>query len=216
MLFRTGSLITLVLALCACDQVGSINQPIHVEANQTVGHRSTVNGSIRLDPNAHAGALETVNGSITLAEGSTAQSVETVNGALDLGAHAKVTGAANTVNGSITLAKGAEIGGEASNVNGDVRLDAAHIGGGIETVSGDITIGTDSRVEGGIRIRTSKGWFNFTGTGKPRIVIGPRAVVEGDMEFGRAVVLLVSDSAKISKVTGATPTMFSGDQPPAG
>lgn len=205
----------LLFALSACNGVEGINEPIRIEASKTVGDQSTVNGSIRVDKDAHAGALTTVNGSITLADGSSAKSLQTVNGALELGANAKVSGGATTVNGSIKLAHGAEVGGKVSNVNGDIRLDAAHVGAGIGTVAGDITVGADSHVEGGIQIGKSGGLFNFGSDSKPRIVIGQRAVVEGELEFGRDVVLLVSDSARIGTVTGATPTMFSGDQPPA-
>ena len=48
---------------------------------------------------------------------------------------------------------------------------------------------------------------------KPRIVIGPHAVVQGKMTFKREVELYVSDSATIAAIEGATPTKFSGDQP---
>ncbi len=203
-----------LFALSACNLEG-INEPIQVSASQTVGDQTTVNGSIRVDKDARAGALTTVNGSITLADGSTAKSLTTVNGAIELGANAKTSGDATTVNGSIKLAHGAEVGGKVSNVNGDLQLDAAHVGDGIETVTGNITVGADSRVEGGIHIHKSGGLFNFGSDSKPRIVIGPRAVVEGDLTFGRDVVLLVSDSARIGTVTGASPIKFSGDQPPA-
>ena len=93
-------------------------------------------------------------------------------------------------------------------------LDNAHVAGGIETVGGDITIGADSHVEGGILVDKPGGWFNFNSNSRlPRVVIGPHAVVQGTLEFRREVVLQVSDSAQIGPVKGATPVKFSGDAP---
>jgi hypothetical protein len=112
----------------------------------------------------------------------------------------------------VRLGKGANVSGHVSNVNGRFTLDAAHIGGGIETVSGDIEIGADSRVEGGIVVDRQHGWFNW-GNRKPRIVIGPHAIVAGTLEFRREVDLFVSDSATIGKVTGASAQKFFGDHP---
>jgi hypothetical protein len=48
---------------------------------------------------------------------------------------------------------------------------------------------------------------------KPRVVIGPGAVVEGKINFRRAVDLYVSDKAKIGAVEGATAKTFTGDKP---
>jgi len=112
----------------------------------------------------------------------------------------------------VRLAKGAEVTGHASNVNGRFVLEAAHIGGGIETVSGDIEIGADSHVEGGIVVDKPHGW-SWGKQRNPRIVIGPRAVVQGTLEFRREVELYVSDSAKVGTITGAKAQSFSGDQP---
>jgi hypothetical protein len=90
-------------------------------------------------------------------------------------------------------------------------LDAAHVAGGIGTVSGDITVGANSRVEGGILVDKSHSWFSNSHT--PVIVIGPHAVVQGTLEFKREVVLKVSDSAQIGPVKGATAVKFSGATP---
>ena len=171
-----------------------------------------VNGSIRIEGNQQAGNLETVNGSIRLGDGVSATSVETVNGGAELGADARISGSIETVNGSIVLGNRAEVNGRVENVNGRIALDAAHVGGGIVTVSGDVEIGADSRVEGGLRVDKPSGWFNWKDR-KPRIVIGPRAVVDGPLEFRREVELYVSDSARIGTVSGATAQKFSGDHP---
>ena len=105
-----------------------------------------------------------------------------------------------------------DVGGRVENVNGRIALDAAHVGGGISTVSGDIEIGADSRVEGGLLVDKPSGWFNWKDR-KPRVVIGPRAVVDGTLEFRREVELYVSDSARIGTVSGATAQPFAGDHP---
>jgi hypothetical protein len=44
-------------------------------------------------------------------------------------------------------------------------------------------------------------------------VIGPGAVVKGELRFEREVRLYVSDTATIGNVVGATPVKFSGDRP---
>jgi hypothetical protein len=48
----------------------------------------------------------------------------------------------------------------------------------------------------------------------PRVVIGPRATVAGVLRFKREVKLLVSESATIGPVVGATPVLFATEQPP--
>ncbi len=136
----------------------------------------------------------------------------TVNGSITLGEASKVSGDVSAVNGSIRLARGAEVGGKLGNVNGAIVLDAAHVAGGLATVSGDISVGENSRVEGGILIDKQNGWFNFNSR-KPVVVIGPHAVVQGTLEFRREVELKVSDSAQIGPVKGATVEKFSGATP---
>ena len=108
--------------------------------------------------------------------------------------------------------QGAEVAGKASNVNGRISLDGAHVGGGIETVSGDIEIGANSRVEGGLLVEKPHGW-SWGKSKNPRIVIGPHAVVDGTLDFRREVDLYVSDSAHVGTINGATANKFSGDHP---
>jgi cytoskeletal protein CcmA (bactofilin family) len=105
------------------------------------------------------------------------------------------------------------VSGRLSTVNGAIQLDAAHVGGGIETTNGDIEIGPNSRVEGGILVEEDHSWFSF-GTPKiPRVVIGPGAVVKGTLRFKREIKLYVSDRATIGAVEGATANKFSGEHP---
>ncbi len=192
--------------------VDKINGSIQIESGQQAGDLSTINGSIRIADGASAAKVSTVNGSIKVGRQATVDSLETVNGGLDLGEGARVAHTIEAVNGSVTLGKGTDVAGHVSNVNGRFTLDAAHVGGGLETVSGDIEIGANSRIEGGLLVDRQSGWFNW-GNRKPRIVIGPHAVVEGKLEFRREVELLVSDSATVGEIVGATPQRFSGDRP---
>lgn len=201
-------------AVFAADDVSKINGSIRIEANQTAGDLDTVNGSIHIGDGAHADKVGTVNGSIETGDNVTARSLGTVNGAIEVGKASRVEKDVETVNGRITLYSGADVGGSLTTVNGDIRLETAHAGGGIRTVGGDISVGADSHVEGGILIeKPNTGWFRRTPR-TPRVVIGPRAVVSGTLEFRREVELFVSDSAKIGNVVGATATTFSGERPP--
>lgn len=209
----------LLLSLCAVSSsfaggvaIDKVNGSIRIESGQQAGDLSTVNGSIHIAAGAGATKVSTVNGSIDLGDRASVDSLNTVNGSIVLGAGAKVAKTIEAVNGGVQLGKRADVTGHVSNVNGRYTLDAAHIGGGIETASGDIEIGADSRVEGGIVVDKPHGW-SWGISRKPRIVIGPRAIVQGTLEFRRDVDLLVSDSAKIGTVTGATAQKFSGDHP---
>src|SRR6185437_9074404 len=175
-----------------------INGSIHVEAGQAASDASTVNGAITLGDRAHAKSLETVNGSITLGDGAQiAKSIESVNGAL-------------------TLSPGAEVEGSATNVNGHISLNGAHIGGGIETVDGDIDVTGNARVDGGLVVhKPDSGWFHFGTEHIPQVVIGPGATVNGTLKFEREVKLYVSDRAHVGEIVGATPVKFTGAEPPA-
>ncbi|AND70154.1 hypothetical protein ATSB10_27000 [Dyella thiooxydans] len=201
------------LAASAQDSIDKVNGSVHVEAGQQVGDASTVNGSVHVEDGASVRKASTVNGSVELGDKAQASEVGTVNGAVTLGAGARVSGKVEAVNGAIRLAKDADVGGRVSNVNGAISLDDAHVAGGLGTVSGDITVGADSRVEGGILVDKPGGWFHWNNHRPPHVVIGPHAVVQGTLEFRRDVVLQVSDSAQIGPVKGATPVTFHGDTP---
>jgi DUF4097 and DUF4098 domain-containing protein YvlB len=217
---RTLLALALVVALPLAAQardndIDKINGAVRVEAGQQAGDVSTVNGSVHVGDRAVVQKASTVNGSVELGEQAQATEVNTVNGSASLGAGAKVSGDVGTTNGAIRLAKGADVSGKAANVNGGINLDGAHVGRGISTVSGDILVGPNSRVEGGILVEKPGGWFNSNNR-RPRVVIGPHAVVQGTLEFRREVILQVSDSAQIGPVKGATPAKFSGEMPPSG
>lgn len=209
------SALSLVLAFAVNARgidVDKVNGSIHIESDQQAGDLSTVNGGIRVDAGGSAQKVSTVNGGIELGARVGVDSVETVNGGIELGQGAHVARTIEAVNGHIQLARGADVAGKASNVNGRITLDAAHVGGGLETVSGDVEIGADSRVEGGLLVDKPHGW-SWGNNKNPRIVIGPRAVVDGTLDFRREVDLYVSDTAHVGKITGATANKFSGDHP---
>jgi hypothetical protein len=201
-----------LLAAASDNDIDKINGAARVEAGQHAGDVSTVNGAVEIGTGATVKEAQTVNGAVTLGERAQAAALSTVNGAVRLGTGSKVSGDVEATNGSIDLAKGADIGGKLSNVNGAIKLDAAHVAGGIETVGGDITVGADSHVEGGILVDKSSSWFGWNSR-TPTVVIGPHAVVQGTLEFRRDVELKVSDSAQIGPVKGATVQKFSGANP---
>jgi len=214
---RTALALALVLAVplaaSAQDSIDKVLGSIHVEAGQQVGNATTVNGSVHVEDGATVRKAKTVNGSVELGDKAQASEVGTVNGAVTLGAGARVSGRIEAVNGVIRLGKGADVAGRVSNVNGAISLVSAHVGGGLATVSGDIDVGADSRVEGGILVEKPGGGFHWGNRRPPHVVIGPHAVVQGTLEFRREVVLEVSNSAQIGPVKGATPVKFSGDAP---
>ena len=125
-----------------------------------------------------------------------------------------VNGSLETVNGAIFVDRGGKVKSGVETVNGSIGLVAAQLGGDIETVNGDITVGIDSVVKGGIKVNRPSFGISLTAPRKPRIVIGPNAVVEGPLVFEREVVLLVHDSARIGPVTGATPQRFDSETAP--
>jgi len=223
-LFAPAVVLTLAAqGVRAGDETSKVTGSVHIAAGQTATEATTVNGSVEVGPSANvAKRAESVNGNVTVGQHATVGAVETVNGSVHIGEAARITKGVELVNGEIELARGADIGGRVSTVNGSINLTAAHVGGGIETTNANIRVGADSRIEGGILVnRNSEGWFSWLGFGSsdrssniPRIVIGPRATVQGPLRFKREVKLYVSDSATIGPVEGATALRFSGERAP--
>lgn len=211
----TGITIGLLL-LAGCVEGGNsldkVNGSVSVEAGKHVGDVSTVNGGIQIGHDAVVGSAETVNGGIDLAPNAHANSVETVNGGIHLETGAQIAHAASSVNGDLQLASGSGVGGKLGNVNGRIDLDHATVGGGIQTVGGDVTIGSGSTVHGGLHVEKPGGMWISHGR-NPKIVIGPNAVVDGALQFDREVDLMVAPSAKIGPVTGAKPKPYGGQLP---
>jgi hypothetical protein len=163
--------------------------------------------------------METITRDIWLAPGTQAQSLHSFTGAITLGRDARVAGNVETTNGELVLEPGSEVTGRLWNNTGAIRIEAAHVGGRVSTTYGDIYVGADSRLDGGITVEKrnvfglSFGDFRIgIPVGRstpPRVVIGPRARVAGVLRFKRKVELLVSESATIGPIEGATPVMFS-------
>jgi DUF4097 and DUF4098 domain-containing protein YvlB len=208
--------ITLALALAlpltvAAQDISKVNGTVSVDAAGHAGNLSTVNGSVRVGDHASIQEGSTVNGAIELGDGAQASELHTVNGAIALGQGAQVRGKLHSTNGAISLEPSSEVTGDVANVNGAIELRHAHVGGNIETTGGNILVGADSQVDGGITVNEQHGWNSFNRP--PHVVIGPHAIVRGTLDFHREVVLQVSDSAQIGPVKGATAMRFSGAQP---
>ena len=158
--------------------------------------------------------ISKVNGSITAESGQTVGELQTVNGSIRLGRDVTVNGSIETVNGSIFVDRGGKVRNNVETVNGAIGLVATQLGGGIQTVNGDITVGIESVVKGGIKIEKNKSWLQTKPKRDPRVIIGPNAVVEGALVFERPVKLYVHKTARIGPVTGATAQTFEGDTAP--
>ncbi|TAH46097.1 MAG: hypothetical protein E6Q43_04105 [Dokdonella sp.] len=208
-----GGFLLVSIPALADEDISKVNGSIQIEEGRNMGDLGTVNGSIRVGANSRAVEVSSVNGSIEIESGAQVESADTVNGRISIGKQARVAQDMETVNGSLRLDEGSEVGADLSNVNGAITLRAAHVVGQISTVNGDIEIGADSRVDGGILVEKSNSWFSWSNSKPPRVVIGPRAVIGGSMVFQREVELHVSESAKVGKIEGATPRMFAGETP---
>jgi hypothetical protein len=150
-------------------------------------------------------AVETITRDILLAEHARADSLESGSGA-------------------ITLRRDAYVAGNVETDSGAIRVEGAHVAGRISTTGGDIYIGPGSRVDNGILV-DKRGVLGLSlgdvrlgipvgRSTPPRVIIGPRATVAGVLRFKRKVELLVSESATIGPVAGATPARFATEQPP--
>lgn len=201
----------------ARQDIDKVNGSITVPAGEVRGSLDTVNGSIRVGDNAQAGAAQTVNGSVHVGDDGSAGSLETVNGSIRLGERTRIEGDVETVNGSIFAGRGSRIGGSVENVNGALGLVQTEVAGNVETVNGDVTIGVGSHVRGHLRVhKPSANWMPVRVRQRAqRIVIGPGAVVDGNLVFEREVQLYVHDTARVGDITGATAIPFSTPTAPA-
>jgi cytoskeletal protein CcmA (bactofilin family) len=169
--------------------------------------------------------VETITSDVSVAASARAESVHSLSGAIFLQRNSRVTGDVETGNGEIVVEPGSDVAGKLSNTTGTIRIDGARVGGLVSTTYGDIYIGADSRLDGGILVHKRnviglslgddlKLGIPVGRSTPPRVVIGPRATVAGVLRFKREVKLLVSESATIGPVEGAKPVMFATDQPP--
>jgi cytoskeletal protein CcmA (bactofilin family) len=206
------------------SDLSTTNGGIFVDSGQKAGRVSAVNGGIHVGSEATVGEVSTVNGGVTLGTGATAQSLHTVNGSINVGPGTHIKGEVRTVNGGFNLAEGVDIGGDLANFNGRMHLVGVHIGGSVQTRTGDIYVGPGSHIDGGLRVPAwinhgSDSWltrlifgnFNSSDEHVPTIIIAPGAVVSGTLHFEREVNLYVSSRAKIGPVEGATPSPYAGE-----
>ena len=128
----------------------------------------------------------------------------------------EVVGDLETVNGGIRVDFLSRIGGDVGTVNGGITVRQTDVGGRIRLVNGDVTVGAKSHVHGGILVEKNKGIDFGWGNRKPRvprIIIGPNAIVDGELRFERKVDLYVHTTAKIGTVIGATPQPYTDTIP---
>ncbi|AWH16157.1 hypothetical protein C1922_01870 [Stenotrophomonas sp. ZAC14D2_NAIMI4_7] len=201
--------------LAAQENISKVNGSIGADPGQRYGKLDTVNGSIRVGEGVETGSIDTVNGGVTVADRARTGSIETVNGGVRLGREVIAHGDVSTVNGSIFSDAGSQIEGGVETVNGGIGLVSSRVRKDVETVNGDITVGIGSQVSGGVHVRKPNFSVSLTTSRKPRIIIGPNAVVSGPLEFEREVVLYVHRSARIGPVTGADAIPFDTDTAPA-
>ena len=180
---------------------------LNADEGETVGDMETVNGGISVEERAHAGSLQTVNGGIDVEDDAEIKDASTVNGGIELGQRVRVAGDLETVNGGIRVDFLSKIGGDVGTVNGGITVRQTDVGGRIRLVNGDVTVGAKSHVHGGILVEKNKGIDFGWGNRKPRvprIIIGPNAIVDGELRFERKVDLYVHTTAKVGTVIGAT------------
>lgn len=213
--FVIAVLIASPVVFAAGKSIDKVNGAIRTEAGIEYGDLDTVNGSISIAAGVRADKASTVNGSIDVDDQATVGSLETVNGGIDIGEAVVVEKGVETVNGAVEIERGSRVQDGIETVNGRIELEGAEVGKGLNTVNGDVIVGADSIVRGGILIeKPNGGWFNWNSNSrKPRVVIGPNAVVEGTLKFEREVELFVHSSAKVGRIDGATPKAFSGAEP---
>lgn len=212
-------LLLLALATCAPaaladDDVSKVNGSIHTDAGASYRDLETVNGSIHLAAGVRARDVETVNGSINADDNVQAHGMQTVNGAIRGGRGLLLGGSIETVNGGIFIDHGSRIDGGVETVNGSVGLVGTEVAQDVETVNGNITIGIGSHVKGALKVKKPSFSLSLTPPRKPRIVIGPHAVVDGPLVFEREVALYVHGTARIGTVSGASVQRFDSNVAP--
>lgn len=186
------------------DGASSVNGSVTVGAGAIVtGEVSTVNGTIRIEDNAQIEAAETVNGSLRVGSNVRSRALETVNGSIRVGDGSTIDGGIEAVNGKIEVGRSTRVDRSVQNVNGAIELAGAEVGGNIETVNGDIELSDGAVLRGDIIIEKPNNWgWNRNKNRKPRVIIGPGSVVEGEIKLEREVELYISESARVGGVSG--------------
>ncbi len=218
---RTLLALALILAVSGAQakddngrDIDKVNGGIRTESGQSYGDLSTVNGGIDIVSGTTVDEAETVNGGIDIGDDVKLGSASAVNGGIEAGQRLTVRKGLETVNGRIRVGFLSQIGGDISTVNGGITVQQTDVAGRLETVTGDITVGAKSHIHGGILVQKPQGmsWGNRKRQ-LPRIVIGPNAIVDGDLRFEHEVELFVHPTAKVGTITGATAQPYTDSLP---
>lgn len=188
------------------------NGRILVESGLRVGDVKSTNGRITLEKETTAQHVATTNGRIHIKSESVVDSVHTTNGRIEIDA-SKVKGNVKATNGSIRIEDGSHVRGKVVSANGSIQLGDSTVDENLEISHGNVTL-IDSAIEGDLIIHPKKrGWgFNWKNK-KPEIIIGPESVVMGTIIAKQDIELYVHESAKVGKITGAEPRIYSGNKP---
>ena len=232
-LLAVATLVTVFSSPVLAQSISKVNGSVSVAAGQSIDEVSTVNGTIDVAKNAvirdeisvvngqitaaegvRIGSISAVNGDIQIGENSSVGEVTTVNGAMKFGRKLKASDDLTSVNGEILVNAGSTVAGDVTSVNGSIGLIATNVTGKVTNVYGNTTVGVNSSV-GGLKYTKPKGFsIRMKKRQVPRVIIGPRATVRGEMIFEHEVKLYVHSSAKVGRITGATAIPYSTDTAP--
>lgn len=202
------------------DEVSTVSGDIDIDAGVSIKSTQTVSGDIQGADDVQLGDAETVSGDIDLRARGRAGNVQTVSGDIHFGTGGRLA-SAGTVSGDVFIDRDGRVSEGVQTVSGSIGLVAAEVGGDIVTYTGDVTVGIGSHVRGGLTVRRPNKNNSITLVNlriqqdPPRIIIGPNARVDGALTFEHEVKLCVHRSARIGKVSGATPVFFDTPRAPA-
>lgn len=172
------------------------------------GNAETVNGSVSIGQGSIIVDATTVNGSVRIADRAQLRSAEAVNGSITAGANVVASGFFETVNGKIDIGSDSIVEDGIASVNGTMILRGAEVGS-IETSNGDITLEANSRVNGELVVKRSRGWGSNDNDEAVNVEIGANCTVVGPLRFERNVALRIHESATVGDIIGAEPVYFS-------
>mgnify|MGYP001150789112 CR=1 FL=1 len=187
--------------------LSTINGSVRVGVGSRLnGNAETVNGSVRIGDQATLEDAETVNGSISIGNDVVLQNADAINGSISTGTGVSASGSLDTVNGKIEVGAGSVIEKGLYSVNGSIIVNGAEVGR-ISTVTGNITLQPNSRVNGEVLVEQNRG-FGGDRDGTVEVTIGANSTVVGPLRFERDVILRIHESATVGEIIGAEPTYF--------
>lgn len=208
-----------IAAGASTGRLNAVSGDIELADKVVAGNVQAVSGDIDADDDVRTGDAETVSGDIKFGARAQAGSTQTVSGDLRFGAGGRLA-SAETVSGDVFIDRGGRVQRGIRTVSGAIGLVGTEVGGDILTYTGNVTVGVASHVRGNLIVRkpNNEGGIQVVSIRlkpePPRIVIGPNARVDGTLTFEHPVKLYVHRSARIGKVSGATPVMFDTPTPP--